>query len=110
MKLPPFGKYLSGLLKSGQYPTNDVYIFIGLNAWESASDFQLSRPGTLCLPPYELPERYIWPVVNCDILIFDTSCDEAYVENVALCLLCNGANIVRYISPDNQLSIYKKDF
>lgn len=108
MKLPPFGKYLANL---DYPPKNDVYIFIGCNAWKDATDFQISRPGTMCLPPYHDPSQYKWPVSNCDILVFDTGyCDDNYVEDLALCLLINGANIVRYVDTEQQLIIYKKEF
>jgi len=111
VKLPPFGKYLYDCIKNNQYPNNDVYIFMGIDAWQDASAFQTSRPGTMCLPPCDRPQMYDWPLLNCDVLLFDSSVtDESYIETIALCLLSNGANIVRYVSFDNQLSIYKKDF
>ena len=111
MKLPPFGKYLSTLIKNKQPPNNDVYLFIGEHAWDKAFAFNEIRPTTLCLPHGDPSDCYKWPVENCDVLVFDTSySEEIYVENTAFCLLKAGANIVRYLSLDNDLFIYKKDF
>lgn len=110
-KLPPYGKTLFELQKSHQLPLNDVYLFVGHYAWYKAKSFQISRPTTLCLPPYLSPFTYVWPVQKCDMLLFDTgNCDENYIEDIVLSLLRYDANIVRYISPDYLLTIFKKDF
>lgn len=107
MKLAPYSKYLIENLS----PKNDVYLFIGRSAWQKAQAFQVCRPGTLCLPAYEDPSTYIWPVENCDILIFDTSfCDMDYIEDLAQCLFTHNANIVRYVSFEGFLTTYKKEF
>lgn len=105
-KLVPYGSQLkSRLIK------NDVYLFIGNHAWEKAKNFQSSRPGSLCLPPFHDPSIYEWPVPNYDILIFDTGfCDQDYIDAITDELFSSGANIVRYISVDFKTSIFKKDF
>jgi hypothetical protein len=106
-KLVPFSKFLAENPK----PTNDVYLFIGRHAWKKSRAFQVQRPGTLCLPPYHEPTLYRWPVDGCDILVYDTSgCDKDYVRDLAQCLFDYEANIVRYISPDFLMTVFKKEF
>lgn len=110
-KLPPFGKTLYDRQLQGLRPTNDVYLFIGKHAWEKAKDFQVSRPTTMCLPPGDSALDYKWPIDGCDILIFDTSeVMEQELEDLAKFLFSFGANIIRYISSDNLLTVFKKDF
>ncbi len=110
-KLVPYGSPLkSRLINSGPIK-NDVYLFIGNHAWEKAKNFQTSRPGTLCLPPFYDPSIYEWPVPNCDILIFDTGfCDQDYIDAIVKILFRSNANIVRYVSSDFKTTIFKKDF
>ncbi len=111
-KLPPFGKPLYELLKAGFRPNNDVKLFIGIKAWEKGKAFSVSYPAqTLILPPWVSPFSYIWPVKQCDILIFDTGyAEKAYIEQLAFLLLQDGANIVRAVSSEYLLTVYKKDF
>ena len=107
MQLPPFGAILAQL----SHHNNDIYLFVGTHAWKKAKRFQIHRPGTLCLPPYHCPFQYQWPVKDYDILIFDTGyCDQSYIEGLAICLFSYSANIVRYISLNGLLTIYKKEF
>lgn len=104
--LPPYGKVLKSL-----NPTNDVFLFVGQHAWQKAKNFQLQRPGTLCLPAYLDPFEFEWPVCGYDILVIDTGyCDQDYIETIAACLLSFEANIVRYVSLEGYLTIYKKEF
>ncbi len=110
-KLPPFGtKLLETFKNSDFYPANDIYLFVGLNAWKKASNFQISRPGTLCLPPWLPPRDYYWPVLNCNVLVFDTGyAEELYIEELVYCLYQNGSNIVRFICPEYKLTVYHKE-
>ena len=109
-KLPPYGSNLFNCLISGKKSINDVYIFIGQDAYGKVEDFKYSRPTTMCLPPGDYPERYFWPIQGCDILIFDTSnSSQAFIERFVICLFEYQANIVRYMSADNLLTVYKKD-
>lgn len=110
MRLPPYGKYLHNLQLLNKLPTNDVYVFMGLYAWKKAEAFQVPRPGTMCLPPGGDPEQYDWPVANCDILLFDTGgLSDSFIDQCVIALLRDGANIVRYISPADLLTVYNKD-
>ena len=99
-KLPPYGKPLRDFLKSGGKLDNDVYLFIGNDAWEKGKSFSITQlRRTLVLPPYDCPTNYLWPVRDCDILIFDSSlCDDDYIEDLMLTLFACEANIVRYTS------------
>lgn len=111
-KIAPFGKPLNDLITSGNKPDNSVYLFMGENAWEKGRGSAVSRPTrTLILPPQESPHYYHWPVKDCDILIFDTSNSyESRVEELVACLFKDGAEIVRYVSSDFKLTVFKKDF
>lgn len=106
-KLAPFGKHLSQL---DIPPTNDVYIFVGPQSWDKAKKSIVMRPSrTLCLPPNESPFNFIWPVTNCDILIFDTGkTDELLIQNLVLTLFNHDANIIRYISQYGSLTLFKR--
>lgn len=108
---PPYSKYLREFLKSGRIPNNDIFIFMGAASWSKARNFQIQRPTSLCLPPHSLPIDYIWPVSQCDILIFDTSESNASdIEDFATLLFAYNARIVRYCSYLNKLTVFKKDF
>lgn len=55
-KLIAYGQNLEKYLQSGKKPNNDVYCFMGLNAWKKAKYFN-QRRFTLCLPPYTDPKN-----------------------------------------------------
>lgn len=110
-KTPPFGKALAFYLLNNDPSAKYIYLFIGINAWHAAKKRSFTNSLILCLPPFESPLIYEWPVRKCDILVIDTGmCEQDYVEGIAICLLHHGANIVHYCSPDYQLTIYEKDF
>lgn len=112
MQIPPFGKPLYDLIKEGCRPKNSVYLFIGKNAWQRGRSSAVMRPTrTLILPPDENPINYDWPVIQCDILIFDTGeCTEHYIDLLVFQLLKNNADVVRCIAPDfTYFGTYKKD-
>ncbi len=113
LKIAPFGKPLQKAIKSNNPPTNDVYLYIGAKAWEEGykSSFIARPTRTLILPPGDSPKFYIWPVINLDILIFDTSgCDENLIESLMEELMQCGANAVRFISFEKKLTaVYKRE-
>lgn len=113
MKLPPFGKPLYELLQLNSRPNNDIYLFIGKNAWNEGKTSSLIRPErTLILPPFDSPFLYNWPVNECGILIYDSGeSTKEYIEDIAICLLQSQAEIVRVIAPDfSYYGTFKKDF
>lgn len=111
-KIPPYGKALYNLQKSGNPPTNSINIWIGLNAWKKGQAFVASYPSrTLVLPPWENPLEFYWPVNFCDVLIHDMGgAEEEYIEDLVFELYKCGADIVRYLAPNLTLSIYTKGF
>jgi hypothetical protein len=110
-KLPPYGKPLGELIKSGSKPTNSVNLFIGPNAWKKGESFSISYPlRTLILPAWHSPFIYYWPVKECDILIFDTGYSEKdYVDEVVDALYQDEADIIRFIDSEKNLIVYHKD-
>ncbi len=110
-KIPPFAKELYKLQKQGLRPIGSVYLWIGNQAWHKGKNFAFTYPSRcLVLPPWESPDAYIWPVKQCDILIFDTGYAELdYVDELAASLYQFEADIVRYISPTHVLSVYHKE-
>jgi len=110
-KVPPYGKPLYQLIKSGSIPKNDVRLFIGNYAWEKGKNFSINYPTqTLILPPWESAYSYDWPITQCDVLIFDTGyAKEIYIQEIAYCLFQEGANIVRAVLPDFSMTVYKRD-
>jgi len=105
MKLPPFGKYLENIKEIACI--NSIYLFIGPNSFTKAKDWFNQRPGTICLPPYDCPSLYRWPVKDCDILIIDTGfCESDYLNDIAYFLYLYGAVKVRCLLSDNKLLIF----
>lgn len=97
-KLPPYGKHLFGIIQRGLAPRNSVYLTVGLGSFEKAYAFQLSRKGTLCLPPFANPADYDWPVESCDMLLIDTGfCSRSYLNDIAYYLYKANALRVRAI-------------
>jgi len=90
---------------------NDLYIFIGRDAEIRGKRFQYQRPDTLYLPRNQSPLAYSWPVKGRDILLIDTNKfpHQIYVEEIAATLFAYDAQIVRYISFDGYLTVYKKE-
>lgn len=108
-KTIPFGHKLKKSLSTGYKPKDDIYCFCGLNAMDKALAFSKTRL-VLCLPPYEPPSNYYWPVAGCDILLFDTgNLAISDIEETAYVLLSSGASIVRAVTPDYQLIIFRKE-
>ncbi len=109
-KFLPYSKPLSELQQRGQIPNNDVYLFIGNHAWRKAKGFAVSYPErTLALPAWFCPGEYHWPVNQCDILIIDTGfAEDDYLNDIAYHLYINGANVVRCITPDDKLLVFRK--
>lgn len=100
-KLPPFGK-----VKGMQ---SEIYLFIGRRSWEKASNFQIQRPGTLCLPAYLNPYDFTWPIKDSEILMFDTSwCDDNYIEEIVKCLFFYEAKIVRFFNSCDDFFVFRK--
>lgn len=111
LAIPPYGSILRTKIANNDIPTNDVYLFVGNKSWQTAKDWQLQRPGSLVLPLNKSPFEYEWPVNGCDILICDTSESMQHIiEDLVVCLYSFGAKIVRFISHDYKLTIFKKDF
>lgn len=110
-KIPPYGKPLDELIRSGLRPTNSINLFIGTHAWEKGKSFSLSYPTrTLALPAWQSPHNYSWPVQGCDILIHDTSyANEDYVRELAYALYQHEADIVRFINSEKSIITYHKD-
>lgn len=109
LKLPPYSKPLNYFLNSGKKPKNDIYFFCGWNAWEKAKAFSKYR-FTLVLPPYEVPFIYKWPVNGCDVLVFEGgNLETRDIEEIAFCLLKDGAAIVRAVNANNEIAIYRKE-
>lgn len=108
-KLPPYGERVNVALKNNQI-RNDIYLYCGTKAWQITENNHKTQ-FALCLPAYVSPFIYQWPVNKCDVLICDTGyCEDDYVKEIVAALFSYDANIVRYISPDGSLTVFKKDF
>jgi hypothetical protein len=110
LKIPPYGKALYALQKSKVIKHHIVIVWIGLNAWKKAEKFFLKHPsGTLALPAWESPDKYFWPVKNCDVLIEDTGyAEDDYVDDLIYELYKCGAVIVQYAAPHSGLTIIQR--
>lgn len=108
-KLPPYGWRLHQFLQLGNKPKNDIYLFMGNRCWDAAQMHNRNK-FALCLPPEKNPFNYDWPIQDCDILIFDGSPrKEEFIQLLASCLFSYSANIIRYISSENKMTIFKKE-
>lgn len=97
-KLPPFGKALAERLKAKNYPSNDVYLFLGENAWQGAKNFTERGLPSLVLPNGEIPTNYRWPVQGCSVLTVITSELPAHIIKLtAYTLLLAKARVVRVL-------------
>lgn len=102
-KLPPYGAPILSAIEQGLTPINDIYLFCGRNAWHKATGMNKQRP-TLCLPPWEDPSIFDWPVKNCDILILDTGgSDQDYIDAIAASLFACKASIIRVVTSENNI-------
>lgn len=110
-KILPYGKPLDNLLRNGYRPSNDVLVFAGLKAWEKSKSFSISYPErVVCMPPWQSPDEYKWPVAHCSVLIIDTlACDPEYIDLIAMNAFREGATVVRAISQNFHLTFYDKD-
>lgn len=106
--LPPYGAPLAIAIAQGKVTSNDIYLFCGWRAWHKSTAFHRSRP-VLCLPPWEWPTQYKWPVRYCPVLIFDTGgSEQEYLDQLASTLYYHGASNIRVVSPDFELCCYTK--
>lgn len=112
-KYPPYSASLKSLIAKGYRPKNDVNLFVGLNAWQKGASFSVMYPDrTLILPPWLSPADFLWPVMQCDIIIFDSSYDPApedYIDDLVWHLYKSGANAIRFVNSKSDVSIYHKD-
>ncbi len=110
-KVPPYGKPLFAIQQKHLKPLGTVYVWLGNEAWQKGKNFSISMPErTLIIPPWYCPTNYHWPVKQCDLLILDTGFAELeYVDDLVYCLYSAGAEVVRFINPNNQLTVYHKE-
>lgn len=121
-KLPPYGRPLADLIEKGKKPENDIFLFIGKNAWDKARDYENSSFYPLALPFSYYPDQYWWPVKNCNVLIVDTDYSvnendknrQLHFDKISISLFKSGAALVRALYYDcaygHQFINYKKDF
>lgn len=114
-KLPPYGKSLADLQRSGKPLPKIIKIYIGLNAWDEAN-FILSSigymlPNVMILPPWTPANAYLWPVKNSHVMIFSTGweTEPIYIDSLAKELFLFGAKSVACAFPDYSIEIYKDD-
>lgn len=109
---PPYGAPLKKLIDSGKRPFNTISVWIGAKAWHKGQNFSQSYPlRTLVIPPWQSPYSYIYPVLQCETIIYDTGyAEDDYVDELAFCLFRDGATKVLFVSPEYKIHLYKKDF
>lgn len=109
-KLPPYSKALFQSIKKGKIPAGFIYLWIGQNGWNIAGQLSEVFPDkTILLPPWLSPFDYMWPVKLCRILIIDTGyANRDYIEELVYCLYKNGAEEVRFLCPEFNLTVFKK--
>ncbi|MGD9107589.1 MAG: hypothetical protein PVI75_00250 [Gammaproteobacteria bacterium] len=105
---PPYGRKLFDARQHGYKPKNDVFLFIGKNAWQKAKDFT-NWQDVLALPPNCEPDKFNWSVVNeSSVLVFDTgNVNYTVIRKLAYILLLASASIVRVALPANLIIFHK---
>lgn len=109
--LPPFGKKIEVLLTAGQLPKNNIWAFIGVQAWQKAKAFEASQ-FVLVLPCGVDPGRYRWPVKGCSLLIFNTGGIDlapSVIRKFGFVLLASGAHVVHIILLNGPMVIYRRE-
>lgn len=102
-KIPPFASRVQKSIIEGY--KNNIYFYIGYDAQERASNMNISRP-CLFLPPYECPSKYIWPVKNAEILVFEREkFNDEFLNDLAYWLFQDGASKVTVWKFENGESI-----
>lgn len=107
--LAPFGEYLNLQILNGV--TNEiVLIFMGINSYQRAADFQAILPYTLSLPPRTSPYRYNWSVNGYEVFLADTSRSNSdFVNECVVCFFTHGATRVTYIPFKSSPLIFEKE-
>lgn len=106
-KLPPFAKKFVAESQRGIKPDNDIFIFLGDDAWRKTRAFLILHWVTL-LPNDDLhPENYCWSFVNGNsVLVAETShTDYQIIRRLAFELLTAKATMVCVI-PLNQNAVF----
>lgn len=107
--LPPFGSHVQGKIRQGIKPTNDIFLFVGTNAFALAEKFSSSQ-WVLTFSANHSPYEYDWPVQNCSVLVFDRGgVKHSTIEQLAHALLMAGAAIVRIVLVNYRLVIYRRN-
>jgi hypothetical protein len=109
--LAPFSKKLEYLLSNNQKPRNNIFVFIGVNAFQKAKAFETSQ-FVLALPYGDDPEIYRWSVRGCEPLVFDTGgiyVNANLIRKFAYILLESGAVVVRIMLLDGRMVIYRRE-
>jgi hypothetical protein len=107
-KLPPYGKKLKQLLAQGEKPKNCIFLFLGINAWQSAKAFNHTQT-VLVLPPEKSPYSFNWPVQECAVLAFDKGgLEPDYIEKTAHALLLAGAISIHVVLFNYKLVVYRR--
>ena len=108
-KTPPFAKRLFELSLKGVVRSNDVFIFLGDNAWYRAKSYPQDTCWVTLIPnDGSKPDKHNWGFVKTlSVLIFDTSgVNYQLIEHLAYELLKAEATIVRAITFYGELAIF----
>lgn len=108
-KFPPYGKKLFEFYREGIKPSNDIFIFLGDDAWKRAKLFLEIHWTTLLLNDSK-PNEYRWDFVRgSSVLIFDTSeVGSEIIRHLAYELLRWGATRVVVILVNYTLIVFRQ--
>lgn len=93
--LPPYGRKLLIALQCGYKPKNDIFLFVGQNAWQDAKYFS-NWQDVLILPPHRHPDEFDWSIVEgLSILLRDANnVQYEVIRKLAHSLLSSLASVV----------------
>ena len=103
--LPPFGRRLLVALQCGHKPKNDIFLFVGQNAWQNAKYFY-NWQDVLILPPHHHPDEFNWDVVRgLSVLVRDAdNVQYEVIRKLAHSLLSSLASVVYVPLADNPVT------
>ncbi|MGD9152163.1 MAG: hypothetical protein PVG30_00685 [Gammaproteobacteria bacterium] len=104
-QLPPYGRKLLIALQCGYKPTNDVFLFVGQDAWQNAKYFS-NWQDVLILPPHRHPDEFDWSIVKGLSVLLRDADNVRYevIRKLAHSLLSSLASVVYVPLADNPVT------
>lgn len=105
-RIPPYSKTILTLFEAQRRPKNDIWLFLGKDAWRRAKGFS-THQCVLTLPEEAEPGDFYWPVQHCTVLCVETSQQPVkLLADLRDCLLAYGARGVCFMRHNYKLHYF----